>query len=60
MDHSKKDPFWYFQFAEDIVKQTKNIPKVPSILYSNEKHQPVDIIKKISTNDLTLKGAIDK
>ena len=47
------------QTAQEIVRQTKYIPKVTGVFYRNEKYQAVNIVNKISTEDLTLKGAID-
>ena len=47
------------QTAQEIVRQTKYIPKVTGVFYRNEKYQAVNLANKISTNDLTLKGALD-
>ena len=45
--------------AQEVVRQTNYITKVTGVFYRNEKYQAVNLVNKISTNDLTLKGAID-
>ena len=47
------------QTAQEIVRQTKYQTKVSGVFYRTEKYQAVNIVNKISTNDLTTKGATD-
>ena len=46
--------------AHEIVRQTKYQQKVSGVFYRTEKYQAVNLVNKISTNDLTTKGATDE
>ena len=48
------------QTAHEIVRQTKYQQKVSGVFYRTEKYQAVNLVNKISTNDLTTKGATDE
>ena len=47
------------QTAQEVVRQTKYITKVTGVFYRNERFQAVNSVGKMSTEDLTMKGAID-
>ena len=46
--------------AQEIVRQTKYQTKVSGVFYRTEKYQAVNVVNKISTSNLTTKGATDE